>query len=1025
MRTINAALVKLEPPDPGSATDKLFKLIGNYTHHPKDKSLQVIAYSPQKWYTDRELIILFKKIRGQIELSMEADRKRIKEMRGPSGRSIGREVQEGYLQDAKKDRLNDLVKFKNLIPEVVDDYKKRLVKALDKMNPSDRDRLKGSPELSWVDNPTAFITKAQNTLLLDEEMNRIKEYQLLGTEFELDKRETGKPEPKQTGGEMVPFAKYREIEDELKMTKYEIKKVAEKFKFMPIPAVEEKKNASNIQYAIRVMAAEGYQYLSDEKKKNIIDKYMDYKGGKQPGYGAPSDIEWVVGDAELQKTIEKAESERDILDSNRRESVPEKERRRLDRLYNEKIEELRLLRDIEKNRKHRVRFVERSKEEWNKSEAEGVLMESAEGLKKLEAKFAEIVKAYRPWMDACIQKSSGGEKEELEETNNDVNQDVSRSIRPVTSEKFIQVQYANTLISALEWYKKLHSLYRGASWSQNRSSFRVEEKNIADMRKEYLTVKTSGDSEQETLYTEYRKISSLRNKSYDQLKRFVNNDIHSLNSPYADADTAIESLQAFSSACKDYLKNLEKTGQKIDFYNARLGKHLSFSKSKTVVFKFIESTIKKLSGEIGELAVVKDFDKIFPKEQTLAKLRGIEHYDWAEEELDEIYNFFKREFISPSPNLESNAEAAGEEPRDLMRRYMDAVLDVFIKTWTKVNEFKEDTSYWVIKKYPNLYKEILELQRGGVFPKLSMSKIKPISKGVPSRKNVIDYIEKNWLRSTPSAFKDAMQKWEHLFDHPFKEEGGGGAGAGKGRVNHSKEPTPVVHGTQEQIDRELVDFLKTDQTPEAFIKDLLFNIGKSLRKEFDADKIIDVGTVATSLASILSDIPKMMRNLWVQVPGVSDRSVRAETSKEVEKMKRHPPQFAPGTKPEEEEIPIQYKTMIEPGPWHHRRTRPDIILTGKPTEQLNDALKMFEKIKKLYRIIAFYLGKDALRVEDTRHGVGYPDGLLDGIDHLHRILRRGPHAPEVQEAKLILPLSYKLARKFLDQGMKILTEGLR
>jgi hypothetical protein len=86
---------------------------------------------------------------------------------------------------------------------------------------------------------------------------------------------------------------------------------------------------------------------------------------------------------------------------------------------------------------------------------------------------------------------------------------------------------------------------------------------------------------------------------------------------------------------------------------------------------------------------------------------------------------------------------------------------------------------------------------------------------------------------------------------------------------------------------------------------------------------------------------------------------------------------------------------------------------------------MFEKIKKLYRIIAFYLGKDASRVEDTRHGVGYPDGLLDGIDHLHRILRSGPHAPEVQEAKLILPLSYKLARKFLDQGMKILTEGLR
>ena len=125
-----------------------------------------------------------------------------------------------------------------------------------------------------------------------------------------------------------------------------------------------------------------------------------------------------------------------------------------------------------------------------------------------------------------------------------------------------------------------------------------------------------------------------------------------------------------------------------------------------------------------------------------------------------------------------------------------------------------------------------------------------------------------------------MKKWEHLFENPAREEGGGGS-ASKGKVTHSKEPKPIVNGTEEQIDRELVDFLKTDKTPEAFLKELIFNIGKGLRKESDADKIIDVGTVATSIAGILSDLPKMMQNLWIQVPGVSDRTIRGEMSKEV------------------------------------------------------------------------------------------------------------------------------------------------
>ena len=51
---------------------------------------------------------------------------------------------------------------------------------------------------------------------------------------------------------------------------------------------------------------------------------------------------------------------------------------------------------------------------------------------------------------------------------------------------------------------------------------------------------------------------------------------------------------------------------------------------------------------------------------------------------------------------------------------------------------------------------------------------------------------------------------------------------------------------------------------------------------------------------------------------------------------------------------------------------------------------------------------------------GFPDGLLEGIDHLHRILKKGPHAPEVGERKektseWLLPLSYKLAQKFASK----------
>jgi hypothetical protein len=169
-----------------------------------------------------------------------------------------------------------------------------------------------------------------------------------------------------------------------------------------------------------------------------------------------------------------------------------------------------------------------------------------------------------------------------------------------------------------------------------------------------------------------------------------------------------------------------------------------------------------------------------------------------------------------------------------------------------------------------------------------------------------------------------------------------------------------------------------------------------------------------------------MRNLCIQVPGVSDRTVRAETPKEVEKMKKHPPQYAPGTKPVPEDLPVQYQTMVEPGPWRHRRNRPDFILTGKPEDQLNNAMKMFEKIRKLYRIIGFYLGRTNTKPEDIMRDAGYPDGLLEGIDHLHRILRRGPHAPEVggerKTAQLHMPISFKLAHEFIDKQIEILSK---
>jgi hypothetical protein len=812
---------------------------------------------------------MFRALRGQVELYIDADKKAIGERK-----DIKPDKKKSEFEQLKKDRIDHLKETKKLIPDMVGDFRKRLNDA--KIAPEQKEKLETDKATAWVFHPAEYIEKWKNLVLDKADEEKLEE------EIVLEKKQTQKPEERPHGFGMVEFSKFKEVETDLMKISETVEALANKLRASDIPAPKSPESKS----------ASGGSDLPELK------------------------------------------------------SVP-----------------------IDETMKNVNIYFEKLKKEHEK------LMEEADS-KEEKAKERTKLK-------------------EIEQIANSVNHELKEPMEKFLPSKNPPVQLANVIAHELDWFKKLHSLYRGVLW------FHTKIEEIPEEERHNLPKPTDkkGAIEHGALVTLHSSALSLRTEALSKVTHFYGMDIHS-KAAYGAANVAMKACMAFAVDCADYFERYKT------YLNEQGMRRATLSDS-----------IRRIAVELGEQMTIKDFDKIFPKEETIAKINKIgdpQIEKWAKEELEDIYTFFKKSYLNPGSKLKSMAEESKEAPQEMMAKIIPGVLDVFVKTWSDVGKTQEEHSSKWTEKYEYLTKMIKHLQERKVFPDLALSKVTDVPKGISSRKSVVDYIEKNWLVKTPKEILKLFRDNEHL-----KGEGGGGSSGG----GRQKEHLPIVSGIQEIIDHDLVELLtKKEETPEKFLNELMKQIGNGLRHHTKStDEIVDLGTVVTSVLAILKDIPRRMTKIKMNVPGVKGtpgkpyspggmtKHLKAEEIEAAKEPERH---FGPSPKTKEpRETPSHLKYLTQPGPLRIRPSGYDITIT-----RLQEARDLKDKVDKLHSLLEKIVAPE--KIETI-----YPHGLLDGLDQLLKEEHKGIHAPtsnpkEEEKARKAIylgpstPQTFRIAEKF-------------
>ena len=387
---IYAVRIKLLSPLPGSATEEFDRMMKKYRLHPRpnkpgEEPLEVITFSPDRWYTSKELLNFFKLARGQVENTWEFGIKRINKKDAP------REEKDDEIDDLKESLIKDLQKLKTLFPKMVGEYKKRFEQAIEGKSPDEQASIKLEGDYEWVEHPDAFIKKIQDVVLLDDEINKIEESKALGKDVELERRENQKTEPKQTGWHAELWTKFKDIEHELKQYKSDIGRLSDKFKTMPIPAPEGEISTKTADEKTFHQVKPGpkfrkvYKYLSDDKKKALVDKYLKSEGGELE-LENPSSVKWDISSEALNK--EKSKVSNELEDLEHQQSLvkdDEAKFKEMEKTVGEKKEELGLLKDLSATRDSREKFIDTQKEGWTKQQSHAAIMEAEDGEAAIEA----------------------------------------------------------------------------------------------------------------------------------------------------------------------------------------------------------------------------------------------------------------------------------------------------------------------------------------------------------------------------------------------------------------------------------------------------------------------------------------------------------------------------------------------------------------------------------------------------------------------------------------------------------------
>ena len=1008
----NKVPLLLEPPKAGSATSELIEILDKFSKNPKNPTSEKITFSPQRWYTGRDLTVIFKQLRGIIEHTLDVDRK---EINGMSGEELGiprgqkdvkvQDVKKKKLTERIKDRIETLKKVKDLLPGIVKDYKERLEDFEKKINnPLEMSRIRGEKDLEWVDNSSKWMLQWREILFPVSEQEAIQKELEKGV-LELKdlkdqgilKRETPKAPPKEKGSGMVEFTKFKDLENLMIAVQEDIANWAKRLgdtKAVTIPSPDLVKTAAR---------------MTEISDKDLRKKFLE---------------KWDLPRPLTEKQLEEKKKDQEVLEKKIEDLSKAKKKQKEPRSLGQNPSEEDL-----------AEFVRKM----------NVPDKPIPGLQEIESEFDDFLRNMR---DAHPQGEEG---------YSDFMKFLGLYKEDKTYQGIPPAHYTVTLLahlisSNLQDFKKMHSMYNGVIWSRSR----LEEKELGERHKQFVTKDAEEEAVKEkdtsldTLYTESVK---LRSEAVSETKDFAKIDVYS-HGAYSRANVAQKAINKFIKEAEEYLKKLtvKMTPEQLEKLMVEQGIKKEPKKAS------VSELIRHFAVELKDQVTVKEFDKIFPYEKTKAEIRANckETFKRADEELDEIRDFFEMEYVKPRPKLVSLAAAAKVTPQEYLEEKIPQILKSFLKVWEKHEKdltekaplFREEGEK-TVKSHPTLSKLLDDFVKAEKIPPLAKVEHVYLTKAIPKKHEFLNFSEKLLLSDEPPAsFEKKLLDFEHIREKDYsesdREKTAGGGGTRK------KEVTEIAQGMKEVMKRRSLGYLKDlidDKiSPKELVKKTVEDVLDELNSSFQFNTL-DKGTVIRDIISILLNITSNMSQLKIIAPGVTLSQKRDPwtpskpsvlTTPSGEKSKPHTvsqpeheklrtlkeyqdyykgtqwekefndmtesefkdyvgkqaakyegpkvPQHAPGEKDTGDTIPTHMKNLFGPGPWRAHKHGFDLVLSGTVEQQYKQAQKIKSKIEELHKEIEKLT--DIASIDRV-----YPMGLLDSIEMLNKELKKGDQLP--------------------------------
>jgi len=470
-----------------------------------------------------------------------------------------------------------------------------------------------------------------------------------------------------------------------------------------------------------------------------------------------------------------------------------------------------------------------------------------------------IIKAYQAELedawDKVKDKAEGGEiKKTLDEARKVPQFPVTVEVGKMS--RYYPSYLADIIVRYATLFRRMYSMYHGSYWAHEKQ----EVKPLEEQHKEKIEIRTAEVSV-ENLQHQYGALNEKRDSALGSVRRFTALSPLSEES-YKASDQAIKALKEFSEdsdtyhkAFAEYMKAGEKKGSFMLPYEPIFKFSADKVDPKTL---FPVENLKMLAGQFQD----KD-------------LRGL-----AEGDIDKVYNHLVGKYHNPSPALLVKVEETGLSYENFMKEWWKALSKALsmrfkevLKDDKELNKPEPDESEKQIKRYPKLHQVMKTYQEHGLLHELPLTKEKKVPETLINTDAVNEYLDKHFLIDNP---KDLARQYDKIFKGmggkpTFDSGSGGGGGTGGGREKPKKAPIPEV--TQEIVnDRFIKKYLRGQESPKAFVKDLVDNLVHNIRIHGErGGESPHVGAAIAGMVKMLEMIPMTIGMVSVNVPEAARR----------------------------------------------------------------------------------------------------------------------------------------------------------